>query len=500
MKTIIGIFLGIGVVALGGFFYLKYASAEGASNFRTATIKRDELLPTISATGTLEPEETIDIGAQVTGLIKDLGPDPTTPTKRVDYGSHVEQGAILAKIDPTVYEAQVAQAKASWQRAQADLVQMKAKLVQAQANLARAKHLIGTSAIAQADYEAAVADEAVAQANVKVGEAAIVQAKAALDMSETNLGYTVAKSPVKGVVVDRRVNIGQTVVSSMNASSLFLLAKDLSRLQVWASVNEADIGRIHKGQTVRFTVDAFPNETFYGQVIQIRLNATMTSNVIMYTVVVETDNSKMKLLPYLTANVQFEMEHHKDVLVVPNAALRWKPRSTQIAPEYREASQEILSGKGGRGKGKKSKEDKNTTKSPGEPKAVAEEKPKPEVKHVPAGKPEGEAKPDARAKTLAAMQGAAETKTEKQAKDGVKSGKSRQGGKATEEHAHIWIKEGDFVRPLDVRIIATDGTLTEVAGKDVKEDMEVVVGENVATDDSGDATNPFAPKFFGKKR
>ena len=153
--------------------------------------------------------------------------------------------------------------------------------------------------------------------------------------AQRNLSYCTIKSPVKGVIIDRRVNIGQTVVSSLNAPSLFLIAKDLKRMEVWVSVNEADIGNIHQGQPVSFTVDAYPNEIFHGEVGKVRLNATMTQNVVTYTVEVITDNSSGKLLPYLTANVLFELSQKENVLLVPNVALRWSPQTKQVAPEFR---------------------------------------------------------------------------------------------------------------------------------------------------------------------
>src|SRR5207249_3200763 len=164
-----------------------------------------------------------------------------------------------------------------------------------------------------------------------VGEASVAQARAALQQAEINLGYTTIRSPVKGVIVDRRVNVGQTVVASLNAPSLFLIAKDLTRMQIWASVNEADIGQIHAGQAVRFSVDAFPHQTFRGDVAQIRLNANMTQNVVTYTVVVNTDNTNGKLLPYMTANLNFELSQRNDVLLVSNSALRWRPQIQQVA-------------------------------------------------------------------------------------------------------------------------------------------------------------------------
>src|SRR5260370_10812459 len=162
-------------------------------------------------------------------------------------------------------------------------------------------------------------------------------AAANLREAEVNLGYTKIVSPVEGVIIDRRVNVGQTVVASLNAPSLFLIAKDLRRIQIWVSVNEADIGNITVGQRATFKVDAHPKETFSGSVMQIRLNATMTQNVVTYTVIVDTDNSNLKLLPYMTANVDFEIAHKKDVLHVPNASLRWAPKPSLILPEARAA-------------------------------------------------------------------------------------------------------------------------------------------------------------------
>ena len=177
-----------------------------------------------------------------------------------------------------------------------------------------------------------------------MGEAAIVQAKAGLAQAEAllrraqrNLSYCTINSPVKGVIIDRRVNIGQTVVASLNAPSLFLIAKDLKRMQVWVAVNEADIGKIHPGQPVTFTVDAFPGETFRGEVGKVRLNATMTQNVVTYTVEIVTDNSNGRLLPYLTANVQFEVDRRDNVLAGAERGAALEAGAEQVAPELREA-------------------------------------------------------------------------------------------------------------------------------------------------------------------
>ena len=426
MKTALVVLILLGAAAGGAYYYTTQVAAEPATSFRTTAIKRGDLLSTISATGTVEPEEVVDVGAQVVGRIKSLGIDPgdLEQKKTIDYGSVVQEGTILAMIDDAAYKAQVDLAAASLQRAKADLMQYEAKCLQTEQEWKRAQSLRPKGAIADTDYDLAAANYKAAKANVAVGEAAIKQSEASLELAKTNLNYTVIKSPVRGVIVDRRVNIGQTVVSSMNAPSLFLIAKDLRRIQVWASVNEADIGRIHVDLPVRFTVDAYPGEVFRGKVAQIRLNATMTQNVVTYTVVVVTDNLDGKLLPYLTANLQFEIEQHTDVLLVPNAALRWKPRPEQVDPAMRDTVQPDSSAKNG----------------------------------------------------------------------GAKDAKS---SKERDNRGRLWIDFNGFVRPVEVQIGPTDGTMTLIGGDGLKEGMEVIVGEGRKNDgDTAETTNPFAPKLF----
>jgi HlyD family secretion protein len=410
---------------------------NGQTAFRTVPVKRGDLMATISATGTVEPEEVVDIGAQVAGKIVAFGTDKHGKT--VDYGSVVGKGTVLARIDDSLYaadvasaKAQLAQNKAGVKYAEANLLQLKAKLYQARRDWARAQKLGPSDALSQADYDAAQSAYETAKANVEVGKAAIVQAKDAVNLAKAtlrraqqNLDYCTIVSPVKGVIIDRRVNIGQTVVSSLSAPSLFLLAKDLTRIQVWVSVNEADIGNIHPGQPVTFTVDAFPGEVFHGEVGKVRLNATMTQNVVTYTVEVNTDNSDGKLLPYLTANVRFIVGQQHNVLLVPNAALRWLPTQNQVVAEYRQS--------------------------------------KPQ--HKRAGGPAPE-------KTAAA------------------AGQEKRLGL-------VWVPEGSLVRPLRVRLGLSDGSLTTVSGKGLKPGLPVVVGEVVkqAGAEKGDSS-PFTPHFF----
>ena len=259
----------------------------------------------------------------------------------------MKAGGVLANIDDTIYvatvdmdKAQLRQARANVVNAKANLVQMQAKLWEADADWRRAQKLGPSKALApttydqyKASYLEAKANVAVAAAEVDVAVAAVSQGQAQLKKDAANLAYCTVKSPVAGVVIDRRVNIGQTIVSSTATSSLFLIATDLKLIQAWASVNEADIGNIHPGRPVIFTVDAFGDKVFHGVVGRIRLNATMSQNVVTYTVEVNCDNSDGKLLPYLTTNLQFETGSRKNVMLVPNAALRWTPGPGQIAPE-----------------------------------------------------------------------------------------------------------------------------------------------------------------------
>ena len=199
-----------------------------------------------------------------------------------------------------------------------------------------AKRLLARRNVAEQEYDTDLATYESAKATLGVTQSELLVAQADLEEATVNLGYTTIRSPVKGIVLDRRINIGQTVVASLNAPSLFLIAKDLSRLEIWSSVNETDIGSIHGGQRVRFTVGTLPQEEFEGNVSKIRLNASMAQNVVTYTVVISVDNSSGRLLPYLTTRLQFEVEKREHVLLVPNAAFRWQPRVQNVVPDERE--------------------------------------------------------------------------------------------------------------------------------------------------------------------
>lgn len=409
-------------------------------SFRVAAVSRGEIVATISATGTLEPIEVVDVGAQVAGLILTFGKDKDGKT--VDYGSSVEQGTILAKIDESVYAADLAVAKAQIEQdkagevsAAANLEQMKARLIQSDAEWKRGQELNRSKLLAGSDFDTYKANYEIARANVDLAQAAILQARAAtvqgnagLTKAQRNLDFCTITSPVKGVIIDRRVNIGQTVVSSLNAPSLFLIARDLSKMQIWVGVNEADIGRIVPGAPVTFECDAFPGKMFEGTVGKVRLNATMTQNVVMYTVEVNTENPQNILLPYLTANVHFVTQRETNVLLVPNLALRWTPTAlTDVAPEARAAKLTSASGDPG-GDKKKGKSDK----------------------------------------------------------------------KSNERMGILWLKDGDYVRPLEVKLGASDGVNTAVVSEQLAEGLEVVAGETAETAQAA-TKNPFVPQMPGRR-
>jgi HlyD family secretion protein len=461
MKTAIKWLVVLAVLAgLGyaGFMYYKAKTRPEPIRLKSVEVVKGDLVSTIGATGTVEPVEVIDVGAQIAGQIMTFGTD--VDGKPVDYGSKIVEGTVLAKIEDRMYAAEVDSAKAQTEVAQAQVVsaqanmkQLQAKAQQAERDWKRAQSIGNSEALAQSvvdNYEAAYY---VAKANIAVGEAAITQAqaqvaqsKAVLAKAAQNLSYCTIVSPVKGVIIDRRVNIGQTVVASLNAPSLFLIAKDITKMQVWVAVNEADIGQIKPGQRVTFTVDAFSGQMFVGEVGKVRLNAQMTQNVVTYIVEVNTDNSSGKLLPYLTANVQFEVAQAKDVLQVPNSALRYVPSDAYWAQV---AQQEAQTG----------------------------------VKLEEAG-------------TRPAETQSAQTQPGEGERTGKKGGK---GSGEARQHGTVWVMVGSEVKEVPVRIGITDGAMTQVSSPELSAGIKVVAGEVVAQAGATQSTNPFVPQFGGKR-
>ena len=326
-----------------GAWYFSGDSAAVQTRFSTVSVVQDDFVSKVQATGTLEPQELVDVGAQVTGEIKEFGVD--TEGRRVDYGSEVKAGQLLARIDDTIVELNIKRAEAQVAQAKASISQATANKHKADRDLSRAKALgvgdalsqmqydqyVNAAEIAAANLESSTAQLQTATAQQASAAAQLKSAEAQLESELRNRDYTRICTPVDGTIVVRQVNVGQTVVSSMNATTLFLVARDLTKMQIWASVNEADIAKVKPGQEVRYTVDALPNENFTGTVNKIRPNATMSSNVVTYIVEVDIENPDRKLLPYMSANANFIVKEVKDALLVPDAAFDFRPNPDQIA-------------------------------------------------------------------------------------------------------------------------------------------------------------------------
>ena len=312
-------------VAAGGWWFVKgrRGNDDNESKYRTQEVDRGKVTMTVTATGTASAVTTVLVGSQVSGVIARI---------HVDFNSPVRRGQLLAELDPTPFEAQAQQRRADLEKAKIDL---RNTLI----SLNRQKALAEQGLSPQADLDAATAQHDIAQAQV-------AQATAALSQAETNLGYTKIHSPIDGVVAARQYDVGQTVAASLQAPTLFTIAQDLTKMQIQADVDQADIGRIQMGQPAHFTVDAYPEEEFAGKIAQIRLNATVNQNVVTYPVIIEVPNPDEKLRPNMTANVTIDVAEVADVLRVPNAALRFRPAEEEGAAK--DASARIGNGQAGR--------------------------------------------------------------------------------------------------------------------------------------------------------
>ena len=307
-KTRLTITAAAGLLAVGGLWFYRRADAKEAPQYRTATVERGTVKATVSATGTLNAVRTVQVGTQVSGQLSAI---------LVDFNDHVRKGQLLARIDPTLQQQAVEDAQAGLERAQA-------QLTQAQSEYERNKQLYDAKVITASEFGNV-------QSTFAVQQAAVKSARIALDRARQNLAYTNIYSPIDGVIVERNVDVGQTVAASLSAPTLFLIANDLSEMQILASVDESDIGQITTGMPVQFTVQAYPNQTFTGQVEQVRLQSKTQDNVVNYTAVVRVKNQGNKLLPGMTATVQFLTGSADNVLTVPNAALRFRPTAEMTA-------------------------------------------------------------------------------------------------------------------------------------------------------------------------
>jgi len=290
------------VLALGYWGFKSYQKAEQTFAFETAKIEKGTISSTITATGTIQAIKTVAVGTQVSGVITKIF---------VDFNSQVKKGQLLAQIDETPLIAQLDQAKSTVDQADAQLKYQKA-------TYDRYKILIGKKLIAQSDFD-------LAEYNYNNARASLANAKTGYDRSKINLSYARIYSPIDGIILNRAVDEGQTVAASFNTPTLFSIANDLTRMQVQANIDEADIGQIKLTQRVEFSVDAFPDQKFAGAVTEIRIQPVVTSNVVTYTVIIQAPNPDLKLMPGMTANIKIFVNEKNDILVVPGKALRFTP-------------------------------------------------------------------------------------------------------------------------------------------------------------------------------
>ena len=345
----------IAVVALlvvaAGIYYFKSRKPE--ISYKTAKLEKGAIVSTVSATGNLSAVTTILVGTQVSGTIQKL---------YVDYNSRVKKGETIAEIDPSLFNASVEQAQGNALVAEANLLKAKVALADAARTLQRNKKLLADGIISQGDFDVSETAWQSAKASIKAAEGSVAQTRGALMQAKTNLRYSIIRSPVDGVVISRAIDVGQTVAASFQTPTLFTIAQDLTKMQIEVSVDEADISRITVGQQATFSVDAYPEQKFSGKVVQIRSAPVVNQNVVTYVVVVNVDNSEMKLKPGMTANVSIVVAEKDDVVKIPPAALRFKPKGGdgKRAAKGEEAPAAASMGKGGRERGGKPGERKGT--------------------------------------------------------------------------------------------------------------------------------------------
>ena len=356
MKRVIIILAVLAAAGAGaGAYYLRTSAPEITVN--TSRVTRGDIVDTVGATGTLQAVTTVQVGSQVSGNISELG---------ADFNSIVKKGQVVARLDPSMFEAQMQQARANLSqtranltKAQSDLERTKVQLADAQTKYGRAKELSAKNLLPQSELDAAkvAVDSADAslqsqQATVAQAQAAVTQSQASVNQNQVNLDHTVILAPIDGIVIQRSVDVGQTVAASMSAPTLFVIAADLTKMQVNANIDESDVGRIRPSQPITFRVDAYPGEEFLGTVAQIRLQPKVVQNVTTYETIINVPNPQLKLKPGMTANLRVQIARAIDVLRVPNGAIRFRPTNDIFAALNQPVPPEAQfgGGRGGRGR------------------------------------------------------------------------------------------------------------------------------------------------------
>ncbi|MGE5244316.1 MAG: efflux RND transporter periplasmic adaptor subunit [Betaproteobacteria bacterium] len=491
MKRAVIIVLIVAAIGVGAGAY--YMSRNGAAmTVNTAPITRGEIVDTVGATGTLQAVTTVQVGSQVSGNISYLG---------ADFNSIVHKGQVIARLDPSLFQAQVAQARANLAKSKADVERNRVALLDAQQKYTRAKELAARKLIPQSDLDAAKIAVDSAQATLQSSQASVEQAQASLSQNQVSLEHCVITAPIDGIVTSRNVDIGQTVAASFQSPTLFIIAADLTKMQVNASIDEADVGRIRPGQQVTFRVDAYPTEDFHGTVSQIRLQPVVVQNVTTYGAVIDVPNTDLKLKPGMTANVKVEVARRTDALRIPNAALRFRPTAEMFAALGQAVPPELTArGTGSRGsQGSQGSQGSMGTRGAQAGQGAAGG----EWQGRGADSADRQARMLERFKTLSAdeqqqflerlksrgvdvsaFEQASKPAPKTAPKTAPKKGAAGQGAETidalfaplqpTESSGRAWLYMNKQLKPVHVRLGITDGQVTELLGSELQPGMEVV--------------------------
>ncbi|MSO48992.1 MAG: efflux RND transporter periplasmic adaptor subunit, partial [Acidobacteria bacterium] len=321
MKKLIGLVILL-ALAGGGYYYYDSTKTPEIPEFMKVTISQGEIVEEVSATGTLQAKRSVGVGSFVSGRVEEV---------LVDFNDIVRKGQVLARIDTSLLLTQVEIQKANIERQEVDIASQRVQLADAKRSLERQRELLEKKLATQQAFEAADLTVKSREAQIASAEKQMVSARFNLDTANTNLGYATITSPIDGVIVDKKVDPGITVQSSQTVATLFTIAEDLTLLKLEGGVDEAEIGKVRQGMTVRFSVDAYQGQTFTGQIIMVRLNPTIQQNVVTYTTVADVSNNDLRLKPGMTASMRIEVSRRDNVMRIPNAALRFRPNNDMYA-------------------------------------------------------------------------------------------------------------------------------------------------------------------------
>jgi HlyD family secretion protein len=456
------------VVIVVGATVLKNGKSTGPK-YRTEAVGRGDIEALVVTSGTLNPVMTVEVGSQVSGKINKIN---------VDYNSQVKKGDILAELDLSILQSKIDQNNANYLSAQASLDRAKVTLDNLKKKYDRSLTLFEKNLISYEEKEAAEASYLGAKTDVTSAQARLEQAKSQLESSKLDLSYAIIRSPIDGVVITRDMNVGQTVAASYQAPKLFTIANDLSKMQVECSVDEADIGKVLEKQKVRFTVDAFADETFFGTVKQVRYSPTTSQNVVTYTTIVDVDNPGMKLRPGMTATVSIITGEAKNVVRVPNAALRFTPTlpAEELAKIMKESFEAMMArrqaeaGQAGQGQA-------------GQPAGS---------RQTQTGSPAANLRPDGQSERPRSG-GMTFMQVQTQGQNGGASQAMRSG----RQPSRVWVQDKDGkLRMVFLRPGVTDNSYTEIVRSELKEGDLVILGEDNASTSSSQSGPPRGPTMF----